>query len=52
VAAGYAFAFADGQLERAKNSRRLPLQRYTDVNRHALAEQPVVDLSAVAADSS
>ena len=40
------------RLKRAQHRRRLPLQRHADVHRHALAQQPVVDQRAVAANGS
>ena len=43
---------ADGGFERGQHRRRLALQRDADEDGHALAEQPVVDQGAVAADGA
>ncbi len=43
-------AVPHGRLKGAQHRGRLPLQRNADVHRHLLAEHPVVDQRAIAAD--
>ena len=52
VATGNVFRLAHRGLKGAQHRRRLALQRDANVDRHALAQQPVVDLGAVAANGS